>query len=159
MKSWNKYFMDICRMVSERSPCLSRHGGAVIVRDKQILSTGYNGPASGESHCTICARKQKPDYKSGTNYNDCPAVHAEMNAIIQAAKHGVSINGATLYCTFIPCVDCLRAIINAGIKEVIFDEWWDINCDSRYDEIKHLVTMTRLDIKIDWKNFNSIDGE
>ena len=120
-ESWDAYFIRIAELVSMRSPCLSRHVGAVIVKDKNIIATGYNGPASGVEHCQICTRKCDGDYKSGFNYETCRAVHAEINAIVQAAKHGNAIKDSTMYCTFLPCSYCMKTIVNAGIKEIVVD--------------------------------------
>lgn len=115
------YFMKIAEVVASRSTCLRRKAGAVLVRDKQILSTGYNGVPQGLPHCeeTGCPRK---NYPSGTHHELCRAVHSEQNAIVQAAIHGVSIEGATLYCTHQPCTLCAKMLINAGIKRVVYKE-------------------------------------
>lgn len=118
-QSWDEYFIEVAQMVSKRSSCLSRNVGAIIVKDKNILSAGYNGPATGVEHCSVCQRRQSPDYKSGMDYESCPAVHAEINAIVQAAKHGIAINEATMYCTFLPCSYCMKAILNAGISRIV----------------------------------------
>ena len=113
--------MQMAQVVAGRSTCLRRQVGAVIVKDKQILSTGYNGSPSGLKHCaeTGCLR-QKLEIPSGERSEICRAVHAEQNALIQAAKHGVSINGADIYTTLQPCVLCTKLIINAGIKRVFY---------------------------------------
>lgn len=115
------YFMQIAEVVASRSTCLRRKAGAVLVKDKRILSTGYNGVPKGLPHCEVtgCPRK---DYPSGTHHELCRAVHSEQNAIVQAAIHGVSIEGATLYCTHQPCTLCTKMLINAGIKRVVFRE-------------------------------------
>jgi dCMP deaminase len=115
--SWHSYFSTISTDVACRSTCLRRQVGAVIVRDKQILSTGYNGTPMGEEHCVVCER-ERLGIKPGTQYELCKSVHAESNAIIQAAKHGVSIDGADIYVTDEPCFMCRRMIVNAGIKSV-----------------------------------------
>jgi len=115
--------MSIATVVATRSPCLRRQIGAIIVRDKHIISTGYNGPPSGFAHCADiggCMRAMA-GIKSGTQHDVCRAVHAEQNAIIQAAIHGVSTMGATLYCTNSPCRICAAMIVNAGIKRYITD--------------------------------------
>ena len=119
--SWDEYFMQMAQVVAGRSTCLRRQVGAVIVKDKQILSTGYNGSPSGLSHCSQkgCLRQQL-NIPSGERTVICRAVHAEQNALVQAAKHGVSINGADIYTTFQPCVLCTKLLINAGIKRVFF---------------------------------------
>ena len=119
--SWDDYFIEIATVVSQRSTCLRRQVGAVIVKDKRMIATGYNGAASGAAHCemTGCIRQQM-GIKSGERQELCAAIHAEQNAIIQAAKYGVSIEGATLYCTHQPCAICAKMIVNAGIKRVVF---------------------------------------
>jgi dCMP deaminase len=119
--TWDEYFMQMAQVVSGRSTCLRRQVGAVIVKDKQILSTGYNGSPTGLTHCaqTGCLR-QKLGIPSGERTEICRAVHAEQNALVQAAKHGVSIDGADIYTTVQPCVLCTKLIINSGIKRVIY---------------------------------------
>jgi dCMP deaminase len=121
--NWDEYFMDIAALVSKRSTCLRRGVGAVLVRDRRILSTGYNGAPSGMRHCLDvgCLREQL-NIPSGERHELCRGLHAEQNAIIQAAFHGVSVNGSTLYCTNHPCVICSKMIINAGIVHVIVRE-------------------------------------
>lgn len=126
MDKWDKRFMELAHHVADWSSCFqsNRHVGAVIVKDKRILTTGYNGAGSGITSCKDrgeCLRR-KLDIPSGTRQEICYAVHAEQNAIIQAAKTGISVDGATLYCTHQPCVICAKMIINSGIKKVIFDE-------------------------------------
>ncbi|MEA4902722.1 dCMP deaminase family protein [Desulfitobacterium sp.] len=119
--SWDNYFMKMAQVVSERSTCLRRQVGAVIVKDKQLLSTGYNGSPTGLQHCAeVGCLRQKLNIPSGERTEICRAVHAEQNALVQAAKHGVEINGADLYTTYQPCVLCTKMIINAGIKRVIY---------------------------------------
>ena len=124
--SWTNYFMSIAKMVAQRSTCLRRQVGAVIVKDKRILATGYNGAPMGLRHCeeTGCLR-QEASIPSGTRHELCRGLHAEQNAIIQAAYHGISIAGATLYCTNRPCVICSKMLINAGIKKIIYEEGYD----------------------------------
>lgn len=113
--------MDIARLVARRSTCLRRKVGAVMVKEKNILATGYNGTPSGITHCaeTGCLREQLK-VPSGERHELCRGLHAEQNAIIQAARHGVNISGATLYCTNSPCIICTKMLINAGIREVIY---------------------------------------
>ncbi len=122
---WHEYFMLLAKMVALRSGCNSRPSGAVIVKDKRILATGYNGPMPGAWHCTdrgprYCFRREKgiPDIDK---YNYCRATHAEANAIAQAARFGISVEGAALYCTLAPCYVCLKLIASAGIKEVYYE--------------------------------------
>ncbi len=118
----DEYFMEIAEVVAKRSTCLRNHVGAVIVRDKRILSTGYNGAPRNLEHCLDigCMREQQ-NIASGTRHEMCRAVHAEQNAIIQSALHGVSIEDATLYCTHQPCILCAKMIINSKIKRVVFN--------------------------------------
>lgn len=120
--SWEVYFMGIARLVAERSTCTRRAVGAVLVKDRRILSTGYNGAPSNVQHCfdVGCLREQM-NVPSGERHELCRGIHAEQNAIIQAAYHGVSIKGATLYCTNLPCVICAKMIINAGIVYILYE--------------------------------------
>jgi len=119
--SWDEYFMEITKLVATRSTCLRRQVGAVLVKDKKILTTGYNGAPSQLPHCLDvgCLREQL-GIPPGERHELCRGLHAEQNAIIQAAYHGVSIKGATLYCTNHPCIICTKMIINAGIERVVY---------------------------------------
>jgi dCMP deaminase len=123
---WDEYFMSIAELVATRSTCLRRHVGAVLVKDKRILSTGYNGAPAGIRHCdeTGCLRL-KTAVPSGERHELCRGLHAEQNAIIQAAYHGISIAGSTLYCTNQPCIICSKMLINAGIVSVFFHKAYD----------------------------------
>lgn len=120
--SWDEYFMQIAREVATRSTCLRRHVGAIVVREKRILATGYNGPPRGLPHCEDvgCLRQQR-NVPSGERHELCRGLHAEMNVLIQAARFGVSIEGGALYCTNHPCVLCAKMIINSGIVEVTLE--------------------------------------
>ena len=119
----DEYFMQMARLVSTRSTCLRRKVGAVIVKDKRVLSTGYNGSPKGTRHCEeLGCIRVKMNIPSGTRHELCRGVHAEQNAIIQAARLGIKIGGATLYCTHQPCVICAKMIINAGISRVVYKE-------------------------------------
>lgn len=119
--NWNEYFMSIALLVSQRSTCIRRHVGAVIVKNKRILSTGYNGVPSGIKHCTeVGCLRDKLNIPSGEKHELCRGLHAEQNAIIQAAYHGVEIKGSELYCTNQPCIICSKMIINAGINTIYF---------------------------------------
>lgn len=119
--SWDSYFMQIAQLVASRSTCLRRQVGAVIVKDKQILSTGYNGSPSGLKHCgEVGCLREILNTQPGERTEICRAVHAEQNALLQAAKHGVAIEGADMYTSVQPCVLCTKMIINAGIKRVIY---------------------------------------
>ncbi len=120
---WDDYFFEIASIVAKRSTCLRRHVGAVIVKDRRMLTTGYNGVPTKITHCEItgCLR-EKLQVPSGQRHELCRGLHAEQNAIIQAALHGVNIKGGTLYCTHQPCIICAKMIINAGIVEVKYLE-------------------------------------
>lgn len=142
---WDKYFYEVCKSIASKSPCLSRQIGAILVKDKSIISTGYNGPARGYPHCKavrvempdlkemlppeegihtelVCPRYAK-GYKSGEGLDECPAAHAEVNCIANAARAGASTIGSTLYMNcIIPCKDCAVAIVNAGITEVVVED-------------------------------------
>lgn len=121
--SWDEYFFQIAEQVATRSTCMRRQVGAVLVKDKRILSTGYNGAPRGISHCTqVGCLREELNVPSGERHELCRALHAEQNAIAQAALHGVKIEGATLYCTHQPCSLCAKMIINSGIVEVYFDK-------------------------------------
>ena len=119
--SWETYFMEIAILVAKRSTCLRRSVGAVVVKDRRLLSTGYNGAPTHVRHCreTGCLREQRK-VPSGERHELCRGIHAEQNAIIQAAFHGVSIRDASLYCTNLPCSICAKMIINAGIKKIYY---------------------------------------
>ena len=122
--SWDEYFMQMAELTAQRSTCLRRHVGAVIVKDKHIVATGYNGAPRGIAHCDEkggCLR-QKMGVPSGQRHELCRALHAEQNAIIQAATLGQSIENATIYITHQPCVICAKMIINAGIKRSVVKE-------------------------------------
>jgi len=122
--SWDQYFMTITRQVAERSTCLRAKVGAVIVRDKNILATGYNGAPAGLPHCTdvgcLVYRSTTPSGEIEENCFRC--IHAEMNAIAQAAKNGASIRDAAVYVTHTPCIQCFKVLINTGIKRIFFDK-------------------------------------
>ncbi|NIO05098.1 MAG: cytidine deaminase [Proteobacteria bacterium] len=119
--SWDEYFMEITKLVARRSTCLRRQVGAILVKDKKILATGYNGAPVGLDHCIdVGCLRQELNVPSGERHELCRGLHAEQNAIIQAAFHGVSIQGATVYCTNLPCSICIKMIINAGIRDVVY---------------------------------------
>jgi len=145
--SWEDYFMDIARLVASRSTCLRRQVGAVIVKDKNVLTTGYNGTPSGIRHCqeTGCLR-EKMQVPSGQRHELCRGLHAEQNAIIQAAKHGVNISGGTLYCTNAPCVICAKMLINAGLSRIVYLDGYpddlarDLLLESGIEVLEHETT-------------------
>lgn len=117
---WDEYFMDIAQLVSRRSTCLRRKVGAVLVKDKRILATGYNGAPSNIAHCRVtgCLRG-KLKVPSGQRHELCRGLHAEQNVLLQAALHGVSSKESILYITVTPCIICAKMIINAGVKEIV----------------------------------------
>jgi len=121
---WDDYFMQICHVVATRSTCLRRKVGALLVRDRRILATGYNGPPKGLAHCEElggCYR-EKLGIPSGQRVELCRASHAEQNAIIQAAVHGVALDGdITCYCTTQPCVVCAKMLINANVTRIVYE--------------------------------------
>ena len=124
--SWPEYFMAITHMVAKRSTCLRRTVGAILVKDKRILATGYNGAPAGLRHCVeVGCLRDDTSVPSGTRHELCRGLHAEQNVIIQAAYHGIAINGAILYCTNKPCVICSKMIINAGITRIYYEEGYD----------------------------------
>lgn len=117
--SWDDYFTDLAKLVSSRSTCLRRSCGAIIVRNKHLLSTGYNGAPCGTSHCAdLGCLRQKLNVPSGERHELCRATHAEQNAIVQAARHGHAVEGADIYITDAPCIICAKLIINAGIEKI-----------------------------------------
>jgi dCMP deaminase len=119
---WDTYFMQIAHVVKTRANCSRRHVAAVIVKDQRIIATGYNGTPRGVRNCFEggCARCAS-DAPSGTALGECICCHAEENAITQAAYHGTSVKGGVMYVTISPCLTCARMIINAGIREVVYD--------------------------------------
>ena len=133
---WHTYFMNIARQAATRSTCDRKHVGAVIVRDKTILSTGYNGSIRGLPHCDDVGHLMEGGHCVGT-------VHAEANAIIQAAKNGVRIEGAELYTTASPCWSCFKLIANAGIRTIYYGEFYR---DTRSVEVAHTLGIDLIDL-------------
>ena len=122
--SWDEYFMEMAKLASKRSTCLRRQVGAVIVKDKHVVATGYNGAPKGIPHCAELGGCYRTEHNipSGERHEPCRALHAEQNAIIQAATYAQSIDGASIYITHQPCVICAKMIINAGIRRIIVDQ-------------------------------------
>jgi dCMP deaminase len=121
--SWQEYFMEITELVAKRSTCRRRAVGAIIVKDKRILSTGYNGAPANVRHCIdIGCLREEMGVASGERHELCRGIHAEQNAIIQAALHGVRIADSALFCTNLPCAICAKMIINAGIRTIYYKE-------------------------------------
>lgn len=120
---WDEYFMEVAEVVAKRSTCLRRQVGAIIVKDKRILATGYNGAPTGMPHCReVGCLREKMGIPSGERQELCRGLHGEQNAIIQASHFGFSVEGATLYCTTEPCITCAKMIINAGLRRVVYLE-------------------------------------
>ena len=127
--SWDEYFMDIANIVKQRSTCQRRQVGAVIVKDNRILSTGYNGAPKGLKHCfEVGCLRDKLKIPSGERHELCRGLHAEQNAVVQAAVFGVAIEGSTIYTTLYPCILCTKIIINSGIRRVV-------TCEDYNDEL------------------------
>ena len=121
--SWDDYFLEIANLVATRSTCLRRKVGAVIVKDKRILATGYNGAPQGLPHCLdIGCLREKLNIPRGERHELCRGIHAEQNAIIQAATSGTNIEGSILYSTHFPCSLCMKMIINSGIRKIFYLE-------------------------------------
>ena len=119
--SWDEYFIEIVRLIKTRSTCIGRQVGALIVKDKRILTTGYNGAPTGCKHCTeIGCLRDELKIPSGQRHELCRGIHAEQNALVQAAYSGTSVKGGTMYVTHQPCVLCAKMAINAGIKKIVF---------------------------------------
>ncbi|MDD5457580.1 MAG: cytidine/deoxycytidylate deaminase family protein [Candidatus Margulisbacteria bacterium] len=141
--AWDTYFMNIADVVATRATCIKRQVGAVIVKNEQILATGYNGAPRGMRHAAEvgCLREQL-EIPSGTHHELCRGLHAEQNAIIQAARNGANIDGGTLYSTYMPCVICAKMIINAGIKRIVFKGYYP-------DELAvQMLTESKIDIHL-----------
>ena len=130
--SWDDYFMQAASLVSKRATCLRRMVGAVLVKDKQILATGYNGAPSNITHCeTVGCLREKLRIPSGQRHEICRGLHAEQNVVLQAAQFGVSVKGSTLYITNVPCSICAKMIINSGIKRVVAQKDYHAAADSK----------------------------
>ncbi|MFH1674022.1 MAG: cytidine/deoxycytidylate deaminase family protein [Pseudomonadota bacterium] len=134
--TWDAYFMEIAVLVSKRSTCRRRHVGAVLVKNKRVLATGYNGAPSGLKHCLdIGCLREDMKIPSGERHELCRGLHAEQNVIIQAAFHGIPIQGSTLYCTNLPCSICSKMLINAGIADILYlDGYADTMTKDMLDE-------------------------
>jgi len=119
---WDTYFMKICHVVAERSTCLRRQVGALLVSDRRILATGYNGAPKGLRHCAeVGCLRTRLGIPSGERQELCRGVHAEQNAIIQAAVYGIALQEVTLYCTIQPCITCAKMLINANVKRIVYE--------------------------------------
>jgi len=141
--SWDQYFLTITRQVAERSTCKRAKVGAVIVRDKNILATGYNGAPAGLAHCTEvgCLIYESKTPSGDIEENCYRTIHAEINAIAQAAKNGVSIRDAAIYVTHTPCIHCMKVLINTGIKQIFYER------DYKATTVRDLLASTDVVIK------------
>ena len=132
--NWHRYFLDIAKAVSTRATCNRAHVGAVIVKDKTILSTGYNGSPSGCPHCDDDGHMMRT---IGDKQSCVATVHAEANAIAQAAKKGIATEMSTIYCTHNPCFECTKLLINAGIREIIYENYYESRLTKEASELAH----------------------
>ncbi|HET6477945.1 MAG TPA: cytidine/deoxycytidylate deaminase family protein [Dehalococcoidales bacterium] len=133
----DEYFLKIASVVAERATCRRHHIGAVAVRDKHILATGYNGAPAGAKDCLeLGCLRDELNIPSGERHEICRAIHAEQNVIIQASKHGVSLEGSTIYCTHTPCILCAKMLVNANIKR--FVSFGQYNSATSYDSFLNL---------------------
>jgi dCMP deaminase len=150
--AWDEYFLKVAMLVSERATCPRMHCGCVLVRDKRILSTGYNGSIPGDDHCTEAGCLIVDNHCVRT-------IHAEMNAILQCSVHGVSTEGSTAYITNMPCTNCSKALITAGIKEiVIFSDYHDTMAEEFFKRAKVKIRRLKIpgkQINYDLKNYSS----
>jgi dCMP deaminase len=141
--TWDQYFMQITMLVATRSTCMRRQVGALLVKHENILATGYNGVPSGIRHCDEvgCLRDQL-EVPSGERHELCRGLHAEQNAIIQAARHGINIEGSRLYCTDSPCIICCKMLINAGVKQIMYGRGYpdvlskEMLCEAGIDSVQ-----------------------
>ncbi|HHX28585.1 MAG: deoxycytidylate deaminase [Bacillota bacterium] len=118
---WDEYFMELAQVVAKRSTCLRRNVGAIVVKDKRVLATGYNGAPTGMAHCSeVGCLRERLGIPSGERVEMCRGLHAEQNALVQAARYGISLEGSVIYCTNQPCVTCAKMLVNAGITKVIY---------------------------------------
>ncbi len=140
--SWDEYFMMLAKLAASRSTCLSRPTGAVIVKDRQVLATGYNASLPGQPHCIDEGRcfRRSLDWPEAMKYDMCRSAHAEANAIALAAKKGVSVEGATIYCTLEPCITCTKLIIISGIVRIVYEYEYDSPIPERDRYWKEVLT-------------------
>lgn len=146
---WDEYFMEFAKLAARRSACIRRQVGAVIVKDHAVITTGYNGPPRGLPHASeVGCLRARLGVPSGERQELCRGLHAEQNAIIQGARHGIALQGATLYCTLHPCTVCLKMIINVGIEKVIYLEGYPDEAarEALWAGVPKTVQITRLDV-------------
>ena len=151
--SWDEYFLKVAMLVSERATCPRMHCGCVLVKDKQILSTGYNGSIPGDDHCEEAGCILVDNHCIRT-------IHAEMNAILQCSSHGISTQGSTAYITNMPCTNCSKALITASIKEiVIFSDYHDTMAEKFFKKAKVVIKRLKIpsaEIDYDLNNYTSV---
>lgn len=146
--TWDEYFMMLAKLTASRSTCLSRPTGAVVVKDRQVLTSGYNGSLPGEAHCMdeeACFRRSM-SWSEEMKYDMCRSAHAEANAIALAAKKGVSLEGGTIYCTLEPCITCAKLIIMAGICRVIYEHGYDSPIPERDKYWKSVLSSSNVEV-------------
>jgi dCMP deaminase len=147
--SWDEYFMMLAKLAASRSTCLSRPTGAVVVKDKQVLTTGYNGSLPGQSHCMddgVCFRRSL-QWPEALKYDMCRSAHAEANAVSLAAKKGVSLEGATIYCTLEPCITCAKLIVMSGIVRVVYEHPYDSPMPERDQHWKDVLSTSHTTVE------------
>jgi dCMP deaminase len=146
--NWDEYFMMLAKLAASRSTCLSRPTGAVVVKDRQVLTSGYNGSLPGEAHCTDeseCFRRSM-SWSEEVKYDMCRSAHAEANAIALAAKKGMPLEGSTIYCTLEPCITCAKLIIMSGISRVIYEHGYDSPIPERDKYWKSVLSTSRVEV-------------
>jgi len=142
--SWDEYFMMLAKLAASRSTCLSRPTGAVVVKDRQVIATGYNGSLPGQAHCMDegqCFRRSL-QWPEAMKYDMCRSAHAEANAISLAAKKGVKLEGASIYCTLEPCITCAKLIVMSGIKRVVYEHAYDSPIPERDKYWKEVLSLS-----------------
>lgn len=147
--TWDEYFMMLAKMTASRSTCLSRPTGAVVVKDRQVLASGYNGSLPGEGHCMddgVCFRRSL-SWSEEVKYDMCRSAHAEANAIALAAKKGVPLEGGSIYCTLEPCITCAKLIVMAGISRVIFEHSYDSPIPERDKHWKSVLASSSITVE------------
>ncbi|MGD0819874.1 MAG: dCMP deaminase family protein [Desulfomonilia bacterium] len=147
--SWDEYFMMLAKLAASRSTCLSRPTGAVVVNDKQVITTGYNGSLPGQKHCMddrVCFRRSLK-WPEAMKYDMCRSAHAEANAISLAAKKGVSLEGSTIYCTLEPCITCSKLIVMSGITRVVYEHPYDSPIPERDQYWKDVLSLSRTTVE------------
>ena len=147
--SWDEYFMMLAKLAASRSTCLSRPTGAVVVKDRQVISTGYNGSMPGQAHCIdegVCFRRSLK-WPEAMKYDMCRSAHAEANAISLAAKKGVSLEGASLYCTLEPCITCAKFIVMSGIVRVVFEHAYESPIPERDNYWKEVLSSSNTKVE------------